>query len=102
MTTLTPVTLARAPTASTAATAALVGGALGDIYCTLGSIISGKVGLQTGREAGNGSIRAIPDRGRLWGVVVGFSECLGCGVITWVRAVVEVCRLVHFVLANDA
>jgi hypothetical protein len=93
MTTLAPVTLTRAPTASATATTALVGRALGDSYCTLGRIFGGEVGLQTGRETGNGSIWSISDSRRLWRVVIGFGKCLGSGVVARVRAVIEVCGL---------
>lgn len=93
MTTLSPVTLSTAPTSSTTFTAALVSRALSDSNCALSRIISGEVGLQAGREAGNGSIGAISDSRRLWRVVVRFGECLGGGIVARVRAVVEVCGL---------
>jgi len=93
MTTLAPVTFTAAPTASASATAALVSRAFGDSDCTLGRIFGGEVGLQTGREAGDGSIGAISDGRCLWRVVVGLSKCFGCCIVAWVRAVVEVCGL---------
>lgn len=91
--TLSPVTFGTAPTASATFTATLVSRALGDSYCALGRVLSGKVGLQTGREARDGSIGAISDSRRLGWVVVGFGERLGSGVIARVRAIVEVCGL---------
>jgi len=93
MTTLTPVTFGTSPTASTTFTATLNSRALGDSNCTLSHVISGKVGLQASREAGDGSIWAISDSRRLRWVVIGFGECLGGGVVARVRAVVEVCGL---------
>jgi len=93
MATLSPVTFGTAPTASTTFTATLVSRALGDSYCALSCVLSGEVGLQAGREAGDGSIGAISDSRRLWRVVVGFGECLGGSVVTGIGAVVEVCGL---------
>jgi len=93
MAALSPVTFGTAPTASTTFTATLVSRALSDSNCTLGHIFSSEVGLQAGREAGDGSIWAISDSRRLRWVVIGFGECLGGGVVARIRAVVEVCRL---------
>jgi len=93
MATLSPVAFGTAPTAGTALTATLVSRAFGDSDCTLGHIFGGKVGLQAGREARNGSIWAISDSRCLWWVVVSFGKCLRRGVVAGVRAVVEVCGL---------
>ena len=93
MTTLSPVTFARAPTAGTTATTALVSRALGNSDCALGHIFGGEVGLQAGREAGDWCIWAISDSRCLGWVVISFGECLGRCVVARIRAVVEVCGL---------
>jgi hypothetical protein len=94
MTALTPLTLARAPTTGTAATTALVHGPLCHSNCTLSRFTGGEVRLQTGREAGNRSIRTVSDRRCLRGIIVGFSKCFRRGIVTGIWAVEEVCRLV--------
>jgi len=95
-TTLTPLVFVGVPSASTTATATLVQGALGHGDLAFGRFarVAGReVGLQTGREAWDGSVWAVSDRRGLWRVAVCFGKGLRCGVVSGVRAVVEVCGL---------
>ncbi len=55
----------------------------------------GKVGLQTGGEAWDRRVGSISDGRRSRRVAVYLGEVFRCGVVTRVRTVIEVCRLVH-------